>query len=606
MNLVTLFNITAMAGFLAALIIAARLSQKHLGQYSKWFLVLFLVTGATIGLANFLEHARITSHYDRYEDFLEVLLIPLFLFFMYAVGNHNVLTARREIEAQLTRLDKAIESTSDAIAISDNDGMVVYGNPALTNLTGYNIEEINTAGGPAMMYSDSEAVKEIITYTLGGEKWRGELEIKHRSGRLIPVEARQDAIKDEAGLILGVIALHRDISLRKNAEKERKALEGQLIHAQKMESIGTLAGGVAHDFNNLIHAISGYAQLLLLDKDETDADYQVLNEIEAATKRASELTRQLLVFSRKITSQLNPTDLNAQIKKVKQILERTIPRMIKIEHQLSDGLHTILADANQIEQVLLNLAVNASHAMPEGGQLLFATRNTVLDEAYCEAHLGAKPGEYVQLTVTDTGMGMPPETVSHIFEPFFTTKEVGKGTGLGLSIVYGIIKNHKGYITCHSEPDKGTSFKLYFPVMATRSDAKPAQELERMIELHGDETVLVVDDDPAVLNLAINMLTRYGYTTLTATSGEEAISTFETDKDRIALIILDLNMPGMGGHKCLAQLLEMDPDVRVIVASGYSPNGSIKEMLESGPHEFIGKPFQLRDMLKTVRAMLDK
>jgi CheY-like chemotaxis protein len=373
-----------------------------------------------------------------------------------------------------------------------------------------------------------------------------------------------------------------------------------------MESIGTLAGGVAHDFNNLIHAISGYAQLLLLDKDENDPDYQVLNEIEAATKRAAELTRQLLMFSRKITSQLNPTDLNAQVEKVKLILERTIPRMITIEHQLSNNLKMIQADENQIEQVLLNLAVNASHAMPEGGRLVFETGNTVLDESYCDTHLGAKPGEYVQLSVTDTGLGMTPETVNHIFEPFFTTKEVGKGTGLGLSIVYGIVKNHNGYITCGSEPGKGTTFKLYFPVMDSRLNNGPAEKLETMVELHGEETVLVVDDDTAVLNLAVNMLTRYGYTTLTATSGEEALRIYASDANRVDLVILDLNMPGMGGHKCLQRLLEMNAGLKVIVASGYSPNGSIKAILESGPHEFIGKPFQLKDMLKKVRVLLDR
>jgi len=253
----------------------------------------------------------------------------------------------------------------------------------------------------------------------------------------------------------------------------------------------------------------------------------------------------------------------------------------------------------------MNLAINARDAMPDGGRLIFETKNVILDELYCKAHLGSAPGEYVQLTIADTGHGMEKEIKEHIFEPFFTTKEVGKGTGLGMAVVYGIVKSHGGYITCSSEQGEGTTFKIYFPVIQSgKVELEPEQkEVAKMSG--GDETILLVDDDETLLHFGSEVLGRYGYTVITAECGEDAIEIYKVQKDRLDLTILDVGMPGMGGHKCLQKLLKIDPQAKVIIASGYAATGELQKTLESGAAGFIAKPFQIEDVLTKVRKVLD-
>ena len=252
----------------------------------------------------------------------------------------------------------------------------------------------------------------------------------------------------------------------------------------------------------------------------------------------------------------------------------------------------------------MNLSVNAQHAMPEGGKLIIETRNATLDQPYCRTHLGATAGDYVILSVSDSGVGMDQETIDRIYEPFYTTKKVGEGSGLGLSMVYGIVKNHGGYITCYSEVGKGTTFKIYFPALA--DDNKSAVEKAPEKEIRkGSETILVVDDDPSILELVEEMLGRYGYKTIVARSGEAALAMYRDEKDRIDLIILDLNMPGMGGHKCLEELVKRYPKVKILISSGYSPNGTVRQTLKSGARGYLGKPYQISDMLNKIRELLD-
>jgi len=287
------------------------------------------------------------------------------------------------------------------------------------------------------------------------------------------------------------------------------------------------------------------------------------------------------------------------------MLERTIPKMIRIELKLDKSLKYINADAVQIEQIVMNLGINARDAIPEGGRLILETRNVYLDESYCMTHVGSVAGEYVQMRITDTGCGMDAWVLEHIFEPFFTTKETGKGTGLGLAMVYGIVKNHGGYIHCSSQPGEGTCFEIYFPTL----QAVAAERTEKQTPDHhvagGNEKILLVDDEITILEVVKDMLDRFGYATLTAKSGEEAIEIFESRKGPIDLVVLDLNMPGIGGHKCLEELLKLDTAVKVIIASGYSADKKVRETLRAGAAGFIHKPYKYEDMLQKVREVLD-
>ncbi len=441
---------------------------------------------------------------------------------------------------------------------------------------------------------DSDETYECHVLPAGGRKERW---LEHRS--------RPIATGVYAG---GRLEHYSDISDRKIMEAVGRQLSLQLQHAQKMESVGTLAGGIAHDFNNLLQAISGYAQLMLMDKEAEHPDWQMLREVEHAAGRASELTRQLLAFSRQVDSCLQPTHLNSCIEHVKKILERTIPPMIAIEVAPTEDLALINADIGQIEQVLMNLGINARQAMPNGGKMTFATRNVHLGHSDCAFLADVSPGDYVQLSVSDTGLGMDSEIRERVFEPFFTTREVGEGTGLGLSMVYGIVKNHGGHLQCASDPGRGTTFTLYFPVKADEEKKVPQQNEERYSAQRGSETVLIADDDASVLNLSRDILERYGYRTIVADSGEAVIDICGTNTcrtDRIDLILLDLNMPGMGGEKCLAEVLQLTCAPRILVASGHPPDDSLRQRLQAVGGGYVAKPFTVSTLLQKVRDVLD-
>ncbi len=419
------------------------------------------------------------------------------------------------------------------------------------------------------------------------------------------LEHRSQAIR--TGVFAGGRIEHfTDISDRKKMEAAGRQLNAQLQQAQKMEAIGILAGGVAHDFNNLLQAISGYTQLLLMNKPADHPDVDMLNAIEKASGRAASLTQQLLAFSRRVDSRLQPTSLNTLIRLVKKILDRTLPKMIRIRLALAENLAEIAADDVQIEQVLMNLALNARQAMPEGGQLTFATRNVFIDHAGCTAHPDLKTGEYVRLSVTDTGSGMDDKVRQHIFEPFYSTRGVGEGSGLGLSMVYGIVKNHGGSIECTSDAGRGTEFNMYFPVRAAETSAGVQRKDKQGDLIGGDETVLIVDDDPALVTLGQQVLERYGYHALTAESGEAALAAYRAHGECIDLVVLDLNMPGMGGAKCLSELVRMKPGIKLILTSGYPPDGSLRETIAAAGCEFIGKPYPLNALLRKVREVLNR
>jgi signal transduction histidine kinase/ActR/RegA family two-component response regulator len=394
-----------------------------------------------------------------------------------------------------------------------------------------------------------------------------------------------------------------DITERKEAEQEQEHLKAQLFHAQKMESVGTLAGGIAHDFNNLLTVILGFSELLLTGKDERDASYEDLQKIHQAARNGADLVKRILAFSRKTEINPRPLDLNHEIEQAKELLRRTLQKMIEVELVLSEGIPPINADPVQIEQVLMNLAVNASHAMPDGGKLTIETKQVTLDEEYCRLHVEAKPGDYVMLSVSDTGHGMDQETLQHIFEPFYTTKETGEGTGLGLSMVYGIVRQHGGHITCHSKPGEGATFKIYLSKIPTEATSETSAE--KPLLSHGTETILLVDDEEMVRDLGKRILERSGYTVLTVANGKQAVNLYRKQRETISLVILDLVMPQMGGKQCLEQLLEINAQVKVLVTSGYAAAGRTTEAIESGARGFVAKPYNVKAMLEAVREVLD-
>lgn len=401
----------------------------------------------------------------------------------------------------------------------------------------------------------------------------------------------------------GVASLVLDITDRVKAEQTNKILQEQLLQSQKMEAIGNLAGGISHDFNNLLQGISGYTQLLLGNRDPKSKDYSRLQGILQACERATDLIKQLLTLSRKVESTLGPLDLNERVTQIRAILDHTIPKMIDIKINLATELYTINADPVQIEQIILNIAINAHQAMPDGGTLFITTSNTSLDASFCAKRPKATQGPNVMLKIVDTGIGMDQATQERVFEPFFTTKEVGQGTGLGLSTVYGIIQSHGAYIECLSSSGKGTEFTIYFPAIA------PQQELleipaEEGVERGNNETVLIVDDEDIVREIGAEILSVHGYATLIAKSGEEAIQIYREKKDKIDIVIMDLNMPGMGGFNSIRELKTMDPKVCILVASGYIPTESVKQATELGADGFISKPFQIKNLLKKVRETL--
>jgi two-component system, cell cycle sensor histidine kinase and response regulator CckA len=381
-------------------------------------------------------------------------------------------------------------------------------------------------------------------------------------------------------------------------------LEEQLLQSQKMEAVGQLAGGIAHDFNNLLTVMTVYSALLLEDIADDDPKRGDIEEIRAAAERASVLTRQLLAFSRKQVIQPRHVSLNDVVRGVGRMLPRLIGEDITVETALDDSLALINADPGQLEQVVINLAVNARDAMPNGGRLRISTRNTTLDAEMAERRVGGAAGNYVVLSISDTGTGIPAEVQRHMFEPFYTTKESGRGTGLGLSTVFGIVKQAGGDLTVYSEMEEGTTFNLYFPALS--SDARANEAAEGVAQVRGgSETVLLVEDDPHLILLSEKILGRLGYTVLLARNGGEAIETIERHGDEIAIVITDVVMPVLGGRLLGERVRELRADLPVLFMSGYTSDEVTRRGILEGEVPFIQKPFNPDEFGRKVREVLD-
>ncbi len=510
------------------------------------------------------------------------------------------ITARRRAQEARARLTAIIEATPDFVAIADPQGCSLYLNRGARKLLGIgpddDISRVRTAD------SQPEWARRLVLETgipaaVRDGAWKGETAFLDREGREIPVSQLILTHKSPAGDVGFFSTVARDLS-------ERKLLEAQLRQAQKMEAVGRLAGGVAHDFNNVLMAITGYSELMRRRLAEDDPLRRNVAEVLKAADRAAALTHQLLAFSRKQMLQPEVLVLNAVVAGVEKMLRRIIGEDIELVTALEPGLGRAKADAGQIEQVIMNLAVNARDAMPQGGKLTVLTANADLDQDYVAGHLGARPGPHVMLAVSDTGCGMDAETVSHIFEPFFTTKEPGKGTGLGLSTVYGIVKQSGGYIWVDSEPGRGTTFKIYLPRVdeaaeLVKTRAAPSEAPR------GSETVLLVEDEETVRDVVREALKASGYTVLAATSGGEALQEAGRHQGPIHLAVTDLVMPDMSGRELAERLAHLHPDTKVLYMSGYTDDAVVHHGVREAGVAFLQKPFTPDALARRVRELLD-
>ena len=509
------------------------------------------------------------------------------------------ITEQKKAEQARTTLATAIEQTDETVVITDIDGIIQYCNPAFSKVTGYSKEEAIGQNSRVLKSGkhNKEFYEQMWASIMQGNAWTGRLINKKKDGSFYEEDATISPIRDALGKISGLVAVKRDVT-------ERLQLEDQLRQAQKLESIGRLAGGVAHDFNNLLTVINGYSDFLLKRLQAPDPLRAYATEIREAGKRAASLTKQLLAFSRKQVIEPKVLDLNAIIRESATMLQRLIGDDIVLETHLDSSLGQVMADPDQIHQVIMNLAVNARDAMPDGGALDVETLNVELGlEDNTTSCPGGSPGRYVLMTVTDTGHGMDETIQKDIFEPFFTTKEVGKGTGLGLSTVYGIIRQNGGWIDVWSDVGVGTTFKMYLP----RTDASLIAERKGISASSegGGETILVVEDQTAVRSFAKAALRQHGYPVLEASDGDEAISVAKQHLGQIDLLVTDVIMPGLNGRELSEHLKQLYPNLKVLFISGYTADVIGRRGVLDPGVAFLRKPFGQEELAQKVREVLD-
>jgi two-component system, cell cycle sensor histidine kinase and response regulator CckA len=514
------------------------------------------------------------------------------------VWSFRDVTQRKQKEAELNRLMTAIEQTPESVVITDTEGLILYVNPAFEKITGYTRAEA-IGQNPRVLKSDKQDgafYQELWNKISAGEVWRGRFINKKKNGTLYSEDAVIAPVRNEKNAVTHYIAIKRDIT-------RELELEDQNRQTQKIDSIGRLAGGVAHDFNNILTTILGNAELALMQLP-TDAPLRSnFESIQEGAERGANLTRQLLAFARRQVIEPRLVNLNELIVNLNKMLQRLIGEDIKLMTQAAPDLAPIKADPGQIEQVLLNLAVNARDAMPDGGTLTIYTANVTLDKDYATRHL-IIPGDYVMIRVTDTGVGMTDEVKQHLFEPFFTTKIQGKGTGLGLATCFGIIQQSNGHIHCDSQAGQGTEFRIYLPPVRGEEDATASPEAPAQLP-QGTETVLLAEDEPSLRRLMARVLRMQGYTILEAADGNEALALAQANGPKIQLLVTDVIMPGLSGKMLAEWLTQVNPRVKILFISGYINNAAVRGAMAKTGTLFLQKPFNPQDLAKKVRAALD-
>jgi len=516
------------------------------------------------------------------------------------------ITERKKMEDQLFKLSQAIEQSTVSVVITDLCGKIQYANPMFTRITGYTREEA-LGQNPRILKSGrttNDEYQHLWDTITAGKSWQGEFYNKKKNGECYWELAQIMPMRNTEGKIINFLAFKEDITERKLAEEKQGALREQLYHSQKIDSIGRLAGGIAHDFNNILTAIIGYASLMSMGAGKNISMEDCGRKIVASAEKAAKLTQGLLAYSRKQVIHLKPVDLNTIIKKAELLTERIIREDIKYTLLLAEKDLIVMADSGQIEQVLVNLVANARDAMPDGGVLTIRTGMEIFKDKYIGQLRGiANAGNYAFFLVSDTGTGMDEETQKRIFEPFYTTKEVNKGTGLGLSIVYGIVKQHKGYIDVRSKPGEGSEFIVYLPLV----DAV-AEETETKTEkapVKGTETILLAEDDENVRDFIGKTLEIYGYKVIAAVDGEDATNKFMNNSKNIDMLIFDVRMPKKNGKDAYHLIEKMKREIKTIFLSGYAEDSFPQSILRGNHVSFIQKPISPEKLLKKIRAMLD-
>ena len=507
------------------------------------------------------------------------------------------ITQRKKSEKERNRLSVAIEQASESVFITDRHGTIQYVNPAFERVTGYSRKDAIRQNPRILKSGKQDALfyKQMWDTLAHGHAWKGHFINRKKDGSLYEADATISPILDKSGNITHFVSIKRDVTREIELEK-------QLIQAQKMESIGTLAGGIAHEFNNILSIILGNAEVALDDVPDNSLAKECLDEIRTASLRASEVVRQILSFARKSLAEQNSIRISPIIKDSLRLLRASIPTTIEISQDISCEFDTVLAEPTQISQVVMNLCTNAAHAMGEhGGVLKVILKNVEFENQ--DAGLNLKSGRYVKLTVSDTGHGITPKIIDRIFDPYFTTKEIGKGTGLGLAVIHGIVKSYDGTITVTSEPGKGTVFEVLLPVIEAETQLKVEKS---GILPTGTERILFVDDEQSLVKVARRILERLGYEVETKINPVEALELFRSRPDRFDLVITDMTMPQMTGKRLVKEILNIRADMPIILCTGYHEKISEEKAMELGIKAFVTKPFVTHNFALTVRKVLDE
>ena len=547
-------------------------------------------------------HRQIVNHRkDGTEYWMDIDIVPIFNGggkCTHFVAFERDITEKKRAEVQIAEQAQSLDKAHDAILVRDLQGKVLFWNKGAERLYGWTCQEAMGQNVGQLLYANQKEFETSNGLTIRQGEWHGELHHRTKDRREITIEARWTLIRDNQGHPKSVLAINTDVTAKKK-------IEAQFMRAQRMESVGMLAGGIAHDLNNILTPIMMSIEILNTTTKDPE-DKSILEIIEASAKRGADIVRQVLSFARGLEGERIEVEPNHLMRELESIIKDTFPKDIRLQFSVPNDTWTILGDPTQVHQILLNLCVNARDAMPNGGVLKIGVGNTVLDAQCGAMNTQGRAGRYVNFSVTDSGTGMPRDLFDKIFEPFFTTKEINKGTGLGLSTVLAIVKSHEGIINVCSEPGNGTTFKVYLPAMGNPSEARKQRPEEARLSRGNGEMVLLVDDEAPILAIAGRTLRAFGYQILTATDGADAVAMYAQHRDEIAVVLTDMVMPVMDGAATIHALKRINPRIKIVGASGLNVNGGRTKASEAGIKHFLVKPYTARALLKTIRAILDE
>jgi PAS domain S-box-containing protein len=505
------------------------------------------------------------------------------------------ITERKLAEERVHQQAALLDQAQDAILVRDLDHKILFWNKGAERIYGWSAEEVVGKNAADVLFKERSDLGIATDQVLAKGEWHGDVRQRRRTGDEVVVESRWTLVRDEKGKPSSILVINTDIT-------EKKRMEAQFLRAQRMESIGTLAGGIAHDLNNVLSPILMAVEMLQL-KVRDESSRQLLEILRTNAERGGNMIRQVLSFARGVEGERLSLQPKHLIKEIVKIMQETLPKSIEIVYQIPEDLWVISADATQVHQVLMNLCVNARDAMPNGGSITLKGENVYVDENYARMHLEAKPGRFVVITVSDSGTGMAPNILSRIFEPFYTTKDMTKGTGLGLSTALTIVKSHGGFVNVYSEPGKGSQFAVYFPSQEAEEQAALGLGQPDLPLGHG-ELILVIDDEEAIRQITASTLETFGYKVITASDGTEAIPIYAQRRDEIAVVLTDMLMPFMDGPATIRALQKMNLQVRIIAASGLTAGHKPGEAALEGVKQFLSKPYTAEKLLKAIAEAL--